>query len=61
MANKINLKICLTITVLLLLRIESTKAATITIGPGASYDFDNIQSGIDAAIDGDTVLVAPAE
>jgi hypothetical protein len=37
------------------------QAATITVGPGTSYDFDNIQSGIDAAIDGDTVLVAPAE
>jgi L-ascorbate metabolism protein UlaG (beta-lactamase superfamily) len=61
MANEFNLKICLTITVLLLIRIGSIQAATITVGPEASYDFDNIQSGIDAAVDGDTILVAPTE
>jgi hypothetical protein len=37
------------------------QAATITIGPGAGYDFNAIQAGIDAAVDGDTVLVAPGE
>jgi hypothetical protein len=37
------------------------QAATITIGPGANYDFDTIQFGIDAAMDGDMVLVAPGE
>jgi hypothetical protein len=36
-------------------------AATITIGPGAEYDFDTIQTGIDASTDGDVVLVAPGE
>jgi len=37
------------------------QAATITVGPGADYDFDTIQAGIDAVVDGDTVLVAPGE
>jgi len=35
--------------------------ATIAVGPGAGYDFDTIQAGIDAATDADTVLVAPGE
>ncbi|MHC4173337.1 MAG: right-handed parallel beta-helix repeat-containing protein [Planctomycetota bacterium] len=37
------------------------QARTITVGPGASHDFDTIQVGIDAANDADTVLVAPGE
>jgi len=37
------------------------QAATITVGSGADYDYDTIQAGIDAAVDGDTVLVAPSE
>ena len=36
------------------------KAATITVGPGAGYDFDTIQAGIDSANDGDEVLGGPA-
>ena len=40
---------------------ELAQATTITIGPGADYDFGAIQFGIDAAMDGDTVLVAPGE
>jgi hypothetical protein len=32
--------------------------ASITVGPGAGYDFASIQAGIDAAVDVDTVLVA---
>lgn len=35
------------------------QAATITVGPEASYDFNTIQAAIDAATDGDTVIVAP--
>jgi predicted outer membrane repeat protein len=41
--------------------IELTNGATITIGSGTSYDFSTIQVGIDAAVDGDTVLVGPGE
>jgi hypothetical protein len=37
------------------------QAATITVGPAAGYDLDTIQAGIDAANDGDTVLVASGE
>ena len=37
------------------------QAATITVGPGADYDFDIIQAGIDAAVDEDMVLVASGE
>jgi hypothetical protein len=37
------------------------QAGTIAVGPGAAYDFGTIQTGIDAANDGDTVVVAPGE
>ena len=37
------------------------QARTITIGPIAGCDFNTIQAGIDAANEGDTVLVAPGE
>jgi parallel beta-helix repeat protein len=40
---------------------ELAQAATITIGPGADYDFETIQAGIDVSMDGDVVLVAPDE
>ena len=60
MAKKGNLRFCLTMIVLLVIT-GLAQTATITVGPGEDYDFDNIQSGINAAVDGDTVLVAPAE
>lgn len=34
------------------------QAATITVGPGASYDFVTIQAGLNAATEHDTVIVA---
>jgi len=34
------------------------KADTITVGLGIGYDFNTIPAGIEAAIDGDTVIVA---
>jgi hypothetical protein len=49
------------ITIFLLANAGLVQAGTITIGPVASYDFDIIQAGIDAASAGDTVLVAPGE
>jgi len=61
MANKGNLRFCLVVFVFVQVATGLTQAVTITVGPGANYDFDTIQSGIDAAVDGDTVLVAPAE
>ena len=61
MYDKVNLRICLTISMFLLVTADPAQAATITVGPGTNYDFDTIQAGIDAAVDGDTVLVAPDE
>jgi L-ascorbate metabolism protein UlaG (beta-lactamase superfamily) len=61
MTNKTNVKICLAMPMFFLAMAASTRAATITVGPGGAYDFDAIQAGIDAATDGDTVLVVPGE
>jgi hypothetical protein len=49
--------------VLVLALVSLAHAATITVGRGRNggYDFIDIQAGIDAAIDGDMVLVAPGE
>lgn len=61
MAHKANLRICLTISIFLPAMAGLAQAATIIVGSGPGYGFDTIQSGIDGAVDGDTVLVAPGE
>ncbi|MBN2133303.1 MAG: hypothetical protein JW741_27640 [Sedimentisphaerales bacterium] len=38
-----------------------TSQAAVTVGPGTDYDFSTIQAAIDAADNGDVVLVAPGE
>ena len=61
MLKRRNLKIGYLVTMFLLVNAGSVRAGTITVGPGASHDFIAIQTGIDAATEGDTVLVAPGE
>jgi len=61
MVNKTNIRSCLGISIFLLAVAGLAQAATITVGPGVGYDFSSIQAGIDAAVDEDTVLVAPSE
>lgn len=61
MANKSNLRTYLGISMFFLAVAGFAQARTITVGPGAAYDFDSIQAGIDAANDADTVLVAYGE
>jgi len=58
---KIFLRTYLGISLFFLAVTGSTKARTITAGPGVDYDFETIQAGIDAACDGDMVLAAPGE
>ncbi len=36
---------------------EGCPGNTISVGPGGAFDFERIQDGIDAAVDGDTVVV----
>jgi len=49
------------IVVIVLDGILFANGATITVGPGDGYDYNNILAGIYMANDGDTVLVAPGE
>ena len=60
---KIRLVIFGVVAAIMLGSIELVNGATITVGRGrgGGYDFIAIQAGIDAAIDGDTVLVASGE
>lgn len=56
------LKNCIAISAILLLTAATnTTAKTIYVDNDNPADFNNIQAGIDAAEDGDTVLVAPGE
>ena len=61
MSDQANLKNGLGFSVLLLVMATLASAATVTVGPGADYDLGTIQAGIDASVEGDTVLVAPGE
>ena len=59
--NRMRLVLLAFIAAVVLGGIGPANGATITVGPQAGYDFDSIQAGIDAAVDADTVLVAPGE
>jgi hypothetical protein len=61
MSKKRNLAIRYLITTLLLVNAGLGQAATITVGPKSNYDCGSIQAGIDAAANGDIVLVTPGE
>ena len=59
--NRIRLTLVGFIATVVLISIGPANGVTITVGPGAGYDFDTIQAGIDAANDGGTLLVASGE
>ena len=61
MNHQVNPRIRLVLSLLFMVMVGWVQAATITVGPGADYDFKTIQAGIDVANDDDTVLVAPGE
>ena len=61
MSNKSNVKNRVGLSVFLFAMAGLVQARTITIGPGVNYDFSAIQTGIDAASSGDTILVASGE
>jgi hypothetical protein len=49
------------VTAVVLGGIELANGVTFSVGLDTGYDFDSIQTGIDATSDGDMVLVAPGE
>jgi hypothetical protein len=59
--EKIRLMLIVFVAAVVLSGIGLTQGATITVGSGTDYDYDTIQAGIDAANDGDEVLVALGE
>jgi hypothetical protein len=63
MVKKSNVSNCLGVWMFLLSIAGLAQAATITVGPprGGEFNFSTIQAGVNTAIDGDTVLVAPGE
>ena len=52
------MKISIIAVIIVIFLTGIASADTITVGPGASYDFDNIQAAIDDANDGDIIIVA---
>ena len=59
--NRIRLTLFGLITIVVFGSVELANGAMITVGLGANNDHETIQAGIDAAMDGDTVQVAPGE
>jgi hypothetical protein len=59
--DRMRLMLIVFVAAVVLSGIGLTQGATITVGSGTDYDYDTIQAGIDAANDGDEVLVALGE
>jgi hypothetical protein len=59
--NRIRLTLLGLIAIVLFGSVDLANGTMITVGPGAENDHETIQAGIDAAVDGDTVQVAPGQ